>query len=77
MKILIKLFADFREGKLNEVIEGCAIRLEYTAAKEMKLLEIYNKLKVIIEFNLLLEIGVNDSNAHKLIEKYIQYNVFD
>lgn len=49
--------------------------LAYTAAKGMELLEICDKLKVIIEFNLLLEIGFKNRKAHELIDKYIQYNI--
>lgn len=53
------------------------ISLVSTAAKGMELLEICDKLKVIIEYNLLLKIGFKNSKAHNLIEKYIQYNIFD
>lgn len=48
------------------------------AAKDTDLFHLFYKLKVILEFNLLLEIGFNKELAYKLMsEKYRRYNVLD
>lgn len=49
--------------------------LESKAAKKMELFDICTRLKIIIEFNLLLEVGLNCGKTHKLLEeKYRQYD---
>jgi hypothetical protein len=48
------------------------------AAKGRELLRICDLLKILIEFNLLLEIGFNNETANELLsEKYRRYNILD
>lgn len=54
------------------------ISLTAKAAKGKELFRLYYILKVIIEFNLLLEIGFDNERAHELLEKrYKRYNIFE
>lgn len=54
------------------------VSLTYKAAKGVELLHICRKLKIILEFNLLLEIGFSSELAFKLIsDKYSGYNSLD
>ncbi len=54
------------------------ISLSGKAAKGTELLKLCNILKVIIEFNLLLEIGFDNKKAQELLEeKYKHYNIFE
>jgi hypothetical protein len=54
------------------------ISLAGKAAKGTELLRLCNMLKVIIEFNLLLEIGFDNKKAQELLEeKYKRYNIFE
>jgi hypothetical protein len=54
------------------------ISLASKAAKGTELLRLCNMLKIIIEFNLLLEIGFDNKKAQELLEeKYKRYNIFE